>query len=88
MTNAITSNLWKIGQLVIPQPDGSVQLLHYQAKVYDLPSQYGIEGGRISKLLITRDGWTLCSYDRGWDVEPDPDDVTEYAVSLLLEIFK
>lgn len=35
------------------------------------PSQYGIDGGRISKLWIRKNGKVLCNYDRGWDVNPD-----------------
>jgi hypothetical protein len=35
----------------------------FQAKLYDEPSVFGIEGGRVSKLHI--DGGV--NYDRGWD---------------------
>ena len=42
-----------------------------QIKIYDEPSEFGIDGGRISKLVITKQsiGWNnpLISYDRGWD---------------------
>lgn len=38
---------------------------------FDEPSQYGIDGGRISKLCITnKKGEWLANYDRGWDVKP------------------
>ena len=44
-----------------------------QILAFEEPSEeYGIDGGKISKLLI-RDAknkeW-LCNYDRGWDVKP------------------
>ena len=46
-------------------------------------SQYGINGGRISKLTLKRSGAIVCNYDRGWDVEPvDPD--TQLALEILL----
>ena len=39
-------------------------------KHYDTGSEFGIDGGRISKLQISRDGLTVVSYERGRDVEP------------------
>ena len=43
----------------------------FEAKVFDKPSTFGIDDGRVSKLGI-RDGskW-LVNYDRGWDVKPE-----------------
>lgn len=52
-------------------------------KVYDEPSQYGINGGKISKLMLKRNGKIACNYDRGWDIKPDDPD-TELALELLL----
>lgn len=39
---------------------------------FDEPSQFGINGGKISKLTITRrcNRKILCNYDRGFDVQP------------------
>ena len=46
-------------------------------------SQFGIEGGRISKLMLKRNDTIVCNYDRGWDIEPaDPD--TRLALEILL----
>ena len=56
---------------------------HYQLKVYDRPSRFGIEHGRISKLTLTRKGEVVCNYDRGWDVKPVDKD-TEMALQILL----
>ena len=70
--------MWKEGSLKV---NGSI--FHYWIKVYDTGSQYGIEGGRISKLMLKRDGKTVCNYDRGWDVYPtDPD--TQLAYEILV----
>lgn len=45
---------------------------YFEAKLYDVGSQYGINGGRVSKLYLHE-----CSpkkyfveYDRGWGTEP------------------
>jgi len=42
---------------------------NFEAKVYDTGSSHGIDGGRISKLLITLNGIEVISYDRGWDLD-------------------
>ena len=52
-------------------------------KQYDKGSKWGIDGGRISKLMLKRDGEIVCNYDRGWDVEP-ADENTQLALELLL----
>ena len=44
--------------------------VEYWAKVYDEPSEFGINGGRISKLTLKCNGKTILNYDRGWDVKP------------------
>ena len=57
--------MWKEGSLKIHN-----SIFHYWMKVYEEGSQFGIDGGRISKLMLKRDGKVVCNYDRGWDVEP------------------
>jgi len=42
----------------------------FAAKLYDKPSEHGIENGKISKLQILKDGKQVASYDRGWDQPP------------------
>jgi hypothetical protein len=70
--------MWKEGSLKV---HGSI--FHYWLKQYGENSQFGIEGGRISKLMLKRKDKVVANYDRGWDVEPsDPD--TQLALELLL----
>ena len=70
--------MWKEGALTVYD-----SIFLYWMKVYDAPSEFGINGGKISKLMLKRNGKIVCNYDRGWDVKPaDPD--TELAVELLL----
>lgn len=50
----------------------------YTCKImrFDEPSaQYGIEGGKISKLWIQdiKTKKVVANYDRGWDIEPTSD---------------
>lgn len=44
--------------------------MEVEAKVYDTPSQYGIDGGRVSKMSVfdPHSEEFLLNYDRGWDV--------------------
>ena len=56
---------------------------HYWVKFYEEPSQFGIDGGKISKLMLKRKGQIVCNYDRGWDIKP-VDENTEIALQILL----
>ncbi len=70
--------MWKEGSLRIHD-----SVFHYWMKVYETGSEWGIDGGRVSKLMLKRNGEVVANYDRGWAVEPtDPD--TQLAVELLL----
>lgn len=70
--------MWREGSIKV----GS-SIFHYWMKQYDEGSEWGIEGGRISKLTIKRDGEMVCNYDRGWDVKPsDPE--SQMAMEILL----
>jgi hypothetical protein len=70
--------MWKEGSILIGGKG-----YRYWVKQFDEGSQYGIDGGRISKLMIKRDGEIVCNYDRGWDIEP-VDTNTRVALQILL----
>jgi len=59
-------------------------------KVYDSPSDSGIDGGRISKLTIRNiKGDLKADYDRGWSVKPKKKDMEAYQlIKDSLEHFK
>ena len=60
----------------------------FNAKVYGLPSNNGIDGGCISKLYVNdvNTNTEVIGYDRGWYLEPTCPH--EYAaLNALLEIF-
>lgn len=47
----------------------------YEVKHFAVGSQFGIQGGRVSKLWIRREydnkpPRVVCNYDRGWDIKP------------------
>lgn len=53
---------------------GTTNGYKWQAKVYDEPSHYGIDGGRVSKLSICNaDKTCVYNYDRGLDFDNAPD---------------
>ena len=77
--------LFKEGTIGVPV-NGETKIAHYWAKVYDEGSEYGIDGGRISKLQIRIDGVTVVNYDRGWDIKPDEnDEAAAIALAILMK---
>lgn len=66
-TKVNTNGLWKDGRLQL-----AGGLFHFWIKRFDEGSEFGIDGGRISKLTIKneRTGKEVANYDRGWGIEP------------------
>ena len=78
--------MWTQGAIGIKDENGKMVSISYWVKHYEEGSQFGIDGGRISKLMIKRSGEIVCNYDRGWDVEAVDED-TEFALAILLKTF-
>lgn len=57
--------MWETGSRVY---DGVV--FHYDVKAYPEPSEYGINGGKISKLFIKSAYGDEVMYDREWVIFP------------------
>lgn len=77
---------WVTGE-VRPRGRGRNPIM-VEAKIYNTPSQFGINNGRISKLWIQdSDRTVLVNYDRGWDVKPEEgtpaDKLTKKIVTAL-----
>ena len=66
---------------------GTCEGTSFEAKLFDEGSDYGINGGRVSKLYISSpELGTVCHYDRGWDVPPKRGFQRQYnAIMRLLE---
>ena len=71
--------MWKEGSLKVHD-----SVFHYWMKRYDEGSQFGIDGGRISKLMLKRNGKMVANYDRGWDIEP-VDEGAALALGILMK---
>ena len=80
---------WVEGNIVVQSED--YQWLNgysFSAKVYDTPSTFGINEGRISKLYVkdVSTNTEVIGYDRGWYCEPQyPQE--KAALGALLTIF-
>ena len=70
--------MWQEGSIKV-----NGDIFHYWLKQFDEASQWGINEGRISKLMLKRDGEIVYNYDRGEDIEP-VDENTELAVQIIL----
>ena len=79
--------MWREGTIGIPNGDGTKTICHYWVKHYEEGSQFGINGGRISKLAIKVEGRITCNYDRGWDIEPT-DEIKKKALAILVYAYK
>jgi len=53
-----------------PYYNGNYKGYDWGAKVYEEPSDHGINKGRISKLTVEKDGAIVAHYEREWDVKP------------------
>ena len=71
--------MWKEGSLKVGN-----SIFHYWAKCFDEPSEFGIDGGKVSKLMLKRNDEVAYNYDRGLDVKA-ADAETETAVAILLK---
>lgn len=70
--------MWKEGSLRL-----GGDIFHYWMKQYEEGSQFGIDGGRISKLMLKRNSEIVYNYDRGLYVAP-VDENTVFALEILL----
>lgn len=66
--------MWSEGIIASPTTGDKYK---YWVKHFENGSEFGIDGGRVSKLTIRKVGESrdLVNYDRGWDVEPATDEV-------------
>ena len=79
--------MWSEGVIGIPDAKDKEKYTkcHYWVKHYEEPSEdFGIGGGRISKLMLRRSGEIVYNYDRGLDVKAKDED-TETALAILLK---
>lgn len=71
--------MWKEGTIGI---NGKVA--RFWVKHYEEGSVFGIDNGRISKLMVKIDGEIVLNYDRGWDVDPTTEEA-KIALAILMK---
>ena len=74
--------MWHEAIISCPETGGKYK---YFAKVYDTGSEYGIGGGRVSKLTIRKLGSDkdLYNWDRGLDLDCANDEVRAVLAVIL-----
>ena len=78
--------MWQEGTIGIPvkkEAEKEYIAVRYTLKVYDEPSKFGINHGKISKLQLKQNGKIVANYDRGWDIHPTTKEA-EIALCILL----
>ncbi len=71
-TDFPTNSNWTSG--IVTDPEGEVTH-HFNAKLFDEGSVFGIDDGRVSKFTMNREnGDNFINYSRGWDVKPKKED--------------
>ena len=73
--------MWSKGKIEI---DGKE--VQYWVKHYEEGSEFGIDGGRISKLECRADGKMLLHYERGWDKKPTTN-LAKKAYATMLKMY-
>lgn len=73
-----------------PFIDGKYKGYTYSAKVYNGGSKFGINGGRVSKLWISKSTlfskkWVV-EYDRGWSIKPRKGSIEEEIMYEIVEM--
>ena len=67
--------MWSKGTIEV---DGTE--VTYEVKHFEEGSDFGIDGGRISKLECHANGKTILHYERGWNKKPE----TEFAKKVAV----
>lgn len=90
MMRAAEKRFWHEGTIGIPEKgkglQGKATIARFWVKAYDEGSEYGIDGGRISKMMIEINGETVCNYDRGWDIMPETEEAN-IAYAILIDSY-
>lgn len=71
--------MWTTGSILIKG-----KVYKYSVKDDEKSSDYGINRGRVSKLLVTREDMVVLNYDHGWDTVAE-DEGTELCLAILVK---
>ena len=74
--------MWTQGAIGIKDENGKMVSISYWVKHFEEESRFGIDEGRISKLMLKQNGKVVYNYDRGEDIEPQTPEA-EKALAIL-----
>ena len=60
------------------------KICHYRVECLNESSERGINGGKITKLILQKKDQITCSYNAGWDIKPK-DELSKMALCILLK---
>jgi len=88
LKKGLVIDMWHEGTVGIPVEGGKTKIAHWYVKSFKECSEYGINGGKISKLSIKIDGVWVADYDRDWLIEPAEDDkLAQVTLAILLNAY-
>ena len=74
------------GVIGIPRKDGSSVCVRYQVITYKRKSKYGINGGKISNMILSIGGSAEAIFDKGWKLYPDEEnEALQIAYCIVLQ---
>lgn len=76
---------WKEGTIGIPSENGKNAVIHYYVKAGKRRNKNGIEGGKITGLILNAKDETLAYFagEKGWILKPT-NEAAEIALQILL----
>ncbi len=75
--------MWSKGIVIVGGENEEKVSIKYWCKHFDEPSVYGINEGRISKLMLEQNGVCVYNFDRGIDIEPKTDEAKDALETLM-----
>lgn len=79
--------MWSEGTIGVKNAEEKYTAVHYWCMHFDEPSvEYGIDEGRICKLILKQDGEVVYDYGRGWDIPPQTKEAEQALAILVYEL--
>ena len=78
--------MWIEGTIGVTTAEGNTASIHYWVKHYDESSEWGVDGGRISKLMLKQNGAVVYNFDRGGYITPQTPEA-QAALMILMHEF-
>ena len=76
--------MWSKGTVEVPTGDGKYITLKYVVKHFEVPSIWGYDEGRASKISLQQNGKEVYNFDRGEDIPPQTEEA-KIALEILLK---